>query len=152
MDSSLLGGDDRANSKENPLFPQLSNPLPFSKTNENMKHALTSLATADFTFEVDISDGLTSRSWKNHLTGHALDLGCGPELEVEVDAAKARIWIEGWHLQRTDTGAGRREVVEHLDQRGSTEGKQSGVTGGARMSQRLWNLEPSLNERGANFN
>ncbi len=48
-----------------------------------MKHATSSLATADFPFEVDVSDGLTARILKNHLPIQSLDLGDRPELEVE---------------------------------------------------------------------
>ena len=49
---------------------------------------------------------LTAMALVNRLVGDQLiPLGDGPELEVEVDAAKARIWIEGWHFQRTDKEA-----------------------------------------------
>lgn len=48
-----------------------------------MKHATSSLATAGFPFEVDVSEGLTARIWKNHLPGQSLDLGGGPELEAD---------------------------------------------------------------------
>ena len=48
-----------------------------------MKHATSSLASADFPFEVDVSDGLTARILKNHLEGQSLDLGSGPELEFD---------------------------------------------------------------------
>ena len=55
-----------------------------------------------FAFELDTRDGLKALRWRNQRTGQTLDLGGGAELEVEVDAAKDRIWIEGWNFQRTD--------------------------------------------------
>ena len=63
------------------------------------------ITAESFAFELDTADGLTARRWRNKLTGETLDLGGGVELEVEVDAAKARIWIEGWHVQRGEKAA-----------------------------------------------
>ncbi len=65
---------------------------------------------------------LTALRWDNRLTGRTLELGGGAELEVEVDAACDRIWIEGWHIQRgqsepvpADDEAGFRAVYHRPD-------------------------------------
>lgn len=48
------------------------------------------IGTSAFDFELDCEKELKALRGRNHLGGTSLDLGGGPELEVEVDAAKAR--------------------------------------------------------------
>ncbi|MFA6567911.1 MAG: hypothetical protein WCS96_06835 [Victivallales bacterium] len=57
--------------------------------------------TDSFAFELDADAELKALRWQNHLAGKTLDLGGGSELEVEIDTARQRIWIEGWHYQRS---------------------------------------------------
>ena len=45
-------------------------------------------------------------SWENLLTGRRLDLA-GSELEVDVDSAVKRLWIEGWRAAPTQDGPGK---------------------------------------------
>jgi len=63
------------------------------------------LATPAFSFHISTEDGLRAMAWENRLAGVRLDLGGGPELEVDLDAAERRIWIEGWRWHVTDNGA-----------------------------------------------
>src|ERR1035437_5246722 len=51
--------------------------------------------------------GLCARACRNNLTGRTIQLGGGPELEVDLDAAEQRVWIIGWkralsHAQSSD--------------------------------------------------
>ena len=43
---------------------------------------------------------LKALQWRNRLAQTTLDLCGGAELEVDVDVARQRVWIEGWHFQR----------------------------------------------------
>jgi len=69
------------------------------------KNKVIGITTAAFAFEMDASQGLKAISWQNKLSGETLALGGGAELGVVLDQAKERIWIEGWHFQRTDKAA-----------------------------------------------
>ena len=50
--------------------------------------------------ELSAGAQLTALRWQNRLAGTTLELSGGAELDVEVDTARDRIWIEGWHIQR----------------------------------------------------
>lgn len=63
------------------------------------------VVTDAFAFEFERGEGLKALRWRNHLAGKTLELSGGTELEVEVDAARQRIWIEGWHCQRSEKDA-----------------------------------------------
>jgi len=66
---------------------------------------MTAVKTDAFTFELVCGEELKALRWRNHQAGAVLDLGGGAELEVEVDAARDRVWIEGWHTQKGDKEA-----------------------------------------------
>jgi len=61
-----------------------------------------------FLYLLDTSSGLRAESWTNLISGRSVNLGDGPELEVDVDTADQRIWITGWRVVRSDEGG-----VEH---------------------------------------
>jgi hypothetical protein len=52
-----------------------------------------------FNFKLNTSKNLWARSWQNKLSGRTIFFGpfdAGSELEVDLDAAEARIQIPGW--------------------------------------------------------
>ena len=51
---------------------------------------------AGVTLALDTRQGLRAQWLENRYTGRRLELGGGPELEVELDVAERRLWIEGW--------------------------------------------------------
>ena len=55
-----------------------------------------SLCTALYRFHLRTYGGLRASSWQNLQTHRRLDLGSGAELQVGLDAAVRRLWIEGW--------------------------------------------------------
>jgi hypothetical protein len=65
------------------------------------------LRSRSFVYRLDRSAALTAVAWENRLSGRKVSLGGGPELEVDVDAAQARIPITGW---KTDGSPGRWEA------------------------------------------
>ncbi|HTL28555.1 MAG TPA: hypothetical protein VL282_05025, partial [Tepidisphaeraceae bacterium] len=64
------------------------------------------LRSPQFVFTLDTSDGLRAVSWENRLAGRSLNLGNGPEFEVDLDAAERRIGITGWKFSRTQDSDG----------------------------------------------
>ncbi len=73
--------------------------------------------TEMMSLELSAGAQLTASRWQNRLAGTTLDLGGGAELEVEVDASRERLWIEGWHIQR-----GQNEPVPADEEAGFTAG------------------------------
>jgi len=63
-----------------------------------MKNSLR-VETDFLALELEADKELKALKWHNRLAGKTLELGCGSELEVEIDNAGRRIWIEGWHVQ-----------------------------------------------------
>lgn len=62
------------------------------------------LRSPAFVVRLGVADGLRALSWENRLTGRVVELGNGPELQVDLDAAERRIWILGWHGMATGEG------------------------------------------------
>ena len=48
-----------------------------------------------FVVRLDTSAGLRAQAWENRVTGRTLQLGRGPELELDIDAAEQRLAITG---------------------------------------------------------
>jgi hypothetical protein len=49
-----------------------------------------------FSYAINVEQELRAMEWTNHLTGRAISLGDGPELEVDVEDLEQRISITGW--------------------------------------------------------
>ena len=70
--------------------------MALSKLHVRRRPNLVELSTQDQQLDLNTSRGLRVSAWRNLLTGRRLDLAGGSELEVDVDSAQRRIWIEGW--------------------------------------------------------
>lgn len=66
------------------------------------KHHLE-LHSPSFLFRLDTSRGLRAQHFLNRLTGNVVDLGGGPEVELDLDAADRRLYITGWRGKRADS-------------------------------------------------
>jgi len=62
------------------------------------------IVSPHFTYCVDISSGLRARYLRNALSGHRIDLGGEPELEIDLDTAQDRIGITGWRVKCSHDG------------------------------------------------
>ena len=70
-----------------------------------------------FTYELDLTSGVRAVAWTNHLTGRRIDMGLGPELLLDLDAASRRLWITGWRGVESDP-----EALSPDTERGYLEG------------------------------
>jgi len=57
------------------------------------------ISTDSYAFRLAVSPRLSALSWTNRLTGHTLDLGGFPEVEVDIGAGQ-RLQIGGWRCWR----------------------------------------------------
>ncbi len=62
------------------------------------------LSSPFFLYRFDTGSGLRAESWTNLISGRSVNLGDGPELEVDIDTTEQRIWITGWRIVRSDQG------------------------------------------------
>jgi hypothetical protein len=70
--------------------------MPTSSLNIVRKGAGVLLEAPAWSLHLKAGAELRACRWDNHLTGRSIDLGQGPELQVELDTAARRLWIEGW--------------------------------------------------------
>ncbi|MHB0998473.1 MAG: alpha-galactosidase [Armatimonadota bacterium] len=66
---------------------------------------LLQLQTPSYKLKLDFSNGLHAVSLDNSNTKDTLMLGSHPDLEVDIDSAYKRIWIEGWRATQSPSDA-----------------------------------------------
>ncbi|MHB0961236.1 MAG: alpha-amylase family protein [Pirellulaceae bacterium] len=69
------------------------------------------LRSPHFMFTVETGDGLRARTWTHERTGHAVDLGAGPELEVDLGALGGVLKTPQWKVADLQTSEGAEGTV-----------------------------------------
>ena len=74
-----------------------------SATHDEAQHRLT-LAADGFALTLATGGEFRAQAWVNRLAGATLQLD-GPELAVDLDTARRRVWLQGWRCHGGDVGA-----------------------------------------------